>query len=122
MSDRVTKVLRYKRRYIESFFFFLSSKFLIGIFLKLQLPPESNKKFPADFYFLLNFCSRQKVYYKMEMAGHFFAKGGFLPNSSESKLKIFGSEHARWIPSQHACRMQNLYKVPVGGMWGILNK
>ena len=56
------------------FLFFLSSKFLIGIFLKLQLPPESNKKFPANFYFLLNFCSRQKVYYKMEMAGHFFCK------------------------------------------------
>ncbi len=58
-------------------------------FFKLQFPPESNDIFPANFFL----TSVPAVLGERNGNGRtFFNNDGLLPNSSESRLKIFVSE------------------------------
>ena len=64
--------------------FFLSSRFSNLEFFKAPVPARSNEIIPANYFFLFpRFLPPE-----MEMMGHFFIKGGLLPHSWVSRLKI----------------------------------
>ena len=94
--------------------------FRIRSFCKLQFPPESNERFPTNYFF--NFCSRQKLPVRNEIWTHFLFENGGMWTTHWFPSYWCWILNARWTPLQQCADTCNTYKEPARGWWVFLTR